>query len=142
MKVSLKYAPVAENSPRFADDVVRVSAEIFGIRLDFSPQSLEAVDRIVSGMRRDGAPLEAVSATLFGFGMYVGEVFVRNSHARWVDLEEGPRRAFGHPLGIRMPDDRIWNPIGKVFEEFTDGGEGLLFAFYRGVTQGAAGSPG
>lgn len=119
MKVSLKYAPVAENAHRFVEDMVGAARDISQVTLDHSVGSLDTVDGIVEGMRRDGPPLEAVAATLFGFGMYVGEVLVRAAGGRWVDVDTPQREAFGHPLGVEMADGRIWNPIGWVFQRFT-----------------------
>jgi hypothetical protein len=63
VKVSLKYAPVAENAHRFVEDIVGAARDISQVTLDHSVGSLDTVDGIVEGMRRDGPPLEAVAAT-------------------------------------------------------------------------------
>lgn len=90
--------------------------------LDYSVASLRLVDALVDGLRKGGADRERVRGALLGLGAYVGEVLVRRAGGTWVDLDEGQRAYFGQPVGIRMPDGRIWNPVGKVHNRFDSGG--------------------
>jgi hypothetical protein len=99
--------------------------------LDYSVAGLRAVDFVIDGLRKGGADPERVQETLLGLGAYVGEVMVRRAGAVWVDLDAGPRDLFGQPVGVRMPDGRIWNPLGKVRNSFDIGGPGeSLRTFY------------
>ncbi|GLF92688.1 hypothetical protein [Streptomyces yaizuensis] len=41
--------------------------------------------------------------------------------AVWVDLDPAYRQLFGRSLGVRMPDKRLWNPLGKVEKRFEHG---------------------
>lgn len=98
--------------------------------LDYSVASLRVVDRIIVGMRRGGPAQGEVAEVLFGFGAYVGEVLVRHAGAVWVDFDERERELFGQPVGVRMPDGRVWNPLGRVVNLFTTGGEESVHMFY------------
>ena len=72
-----------------------------------------------------------MSGTLSGLGAYVGEVLVRRAGAAWVDFDAEQRGYFGQPVGVRMPDGRVWNPLGKVLNRFQLGGpEESLQRFY------------
>ncbi|MFI6013521.1 hypothetical protein ACIBAG_32765 [Streptomyces sp. NPDC051243] len=99
--------------------------------LDYSVASLRVVDFLIDGLRKGGAEREQVRETLFGVGAYVGEVLVRRAGAVWVDFDAGQRAYFGQPVGVRMPDGRVWNPLGKVHNRFDLGGPGeSLQTFY------------
>jgi hypothetical protein len=99
--------------------------------LDYSVASLRLVDALVDGLRKGGADRERAHDTLFGLGAYVGEVLVRRAGGVWVDLDERQRAYFGQPVGVRMPDGRIWNPVGKVHNRFEAGGpQESLQTFY------------
>lgn len=122
--------PRAEEMRRQAAGfVARVTA---GNRLplDYSVDSLRLVDSVVDGLRRGGAGRDEAAPTLFRLGAYVGEVLVRRAGAVWVDLDEEQRLLFGQPVGVRMPDGRVWNPLGKVVNRFERGEEESLRTFY------------
>ena len=121
MKINLKYQPITDNAPLFAWDIVAAAHGLSGVDLDYSVASLELVDGIIEDMRRDNVPAEQIGGTLFGFGGYVGEVFVWNADAHWIDLDEVRREYFGHAIGIEMRDGKLWNPIGKVFKRPSEG---------------------
>jgi hypothetical protein len=99
--------------------------------LDYSERSLRVVDFLIDGLRKGGADRERVRGALFGLGAYVGEVLVRRAGAVWVDFDDEQRVYFGQPVGVRMPDGRVWNPLGKVVNRFEFGGaEESLQTFY------------
>ncbi|MEV7883226.1 hypothetical protein ACWD3I_12525 [Streptomyces sp. NPDC002817] len=115
---------------RAAEFVARVTARN-RLPLDYSVASLRVVDFLVDGLRKGGADRERVSGPLLALGAYVGEVLVRRAGAVWVDLDEAQRGYFGQPVGVRMPDGRVWNPLGKVLNRFEAGGpEESLQTFY------------
>lgn len=89
--------------------------------LDYSVASLRVVDFLVDGLRKDGVEEVRVREALFGLGAYVGEVMVRRAGATWIDFEAAQRSYFGEPTGVRMPDGRVWNPLGKVRNCFAVG---------------------
>lgn len=99
--------------------------------LDYSERSLRIADFLIDGLRKGGAHREAAHDTLFGLGAYVGEVLVRRAGAVWVDFDADQRAYFGQPIGVRMPDGRVWNPLGKVVNRFEAGeSEDSLHLFY------------
>nr|WSY52293.1 hypothetical protein OG999_20665 [Streptomyces sp. NBC_00886] len=110
--------------------VARVTARN-RLPLDYSVASLRVVDFLVDGLRKGGADRERARDALFGLGAYVGEVLVRRAGAVWVDFDADQRAYFGQPVGVRMPDGRVWNPVGKVYNRFEVGGsEESLQTFY------------
>lgn len=112
--------------------------------LDYSVASLRVVDRITDGLRGAGPEPGSVARELFWLGAYAGEVIVRRAGAQWVDFDREQRELFGQPVGVRMPDGRVWNPIGKVAKRFAAGPEEsvqqLYFLLHGRVPTTAAGS--
>ncbi|MEV5435726.1 hypothetical protein AB0K80_06775 [Streptomyces sp. NPDC052682] len=99
--------------------------------LDYSVASLRVVDFLIDGLRKGGADRDRVRGPLLALGAYVGEVLVRRAGAVWVDLDAGQRACFGQAVGVRMPDGRVWNPLGKVHNRFEVGGpQESLQTFY------------
>ncbi|WAZ23676.1 hypothetical protein STRCI_005035 [Streptomyces cinnabarinus] len=110
--------------------VARVTARS-RLPLDYSVASLRVVDFLIDGLRKGGADPDRAGETLFGLGAYVGEVLVRRAGAQWVDYDDRQRAYFGQPVGVRMPDGRVWNPLGKVRNRFESGSpEESLQTFY------------
>ncbi|WBB64501.1 hypothetical protein O7599_14665 [Streptomyces sp. WMMC500] len=105
--------------------------------LDYSVESLRVADRIVAGLRAGqgpgrGADERAVARALRGVGAYVGEVMVRAGGGSWVDLDDRQRDYFEQPVGVRMPDGRVWNPLGRALRRYDrgKGGKESLYVFY------------
>lgn len=137
MRLRLSYPPIPENAPKFAEDVAAAAAEISGETLDYSIDSLQKVETIVESFRSDGLTVDQIAETLFGFGCYVGEVFVKNAGGTWKDPEQTPMAPFaGFPLVVQLSKDTVCDPIGKVFRVFDEGGENALSYFYRVFTSG------
>ena len=91
--------------------------------LDYSVASLRLVDLIVDGLRHNRPQRAQVAGTLLGLGAYTGEVIVRRAGGTWVDFDAAQRELFRQTVGIRMPDGRVWNPLGKVVNRFEEGRE-------------------
>lgn len=115
--------------PRLAADAVVMVRQGAGIRLDYSPGSLAFVDRVIEGMRHADRPAPRLARTLIGFGAYTGEVLVRVAGAHWVAFDDGQRELFGQSLGVRTPDGRLWNPLGKAVKRYENGSEDSLRLF-------------
>jgi hypothetical protein len=72
---------------------------------------------------------------LFGFGCYVGEVFVRNAGGKWRNSAETPLAELaGLPLLIELGTESFCNPIGKVFKRLENGEVDSLPYFYQVFT--------
>jgi hypothetical protein len=128
--VELKYDITSANAPRFAADIVKCAREISRADLDYSVQSLAKVDEIIEGFRKDGSNSDDILATLFGFGCYVGEVFVRHAGFKWREATEEEMESVAAPLVIEKADCLV-NPIGKVLKRMEDGEENFLPDFYE-----------
>lgn len=98
--------------------------------LDYSVASLRLVDLVVDGLRRDQPRRARVAGTLLGLGAYTGEVIVRRAGGEWVDFDASQRELFRQAVGVRMPDGRVWNPLGKVVNRFEEGREESVERFY------------
>ncbi len=139
MEVKLKFPPTPEYADQLAELMVPAAQKVSGIVLDYSPDSLTAVDGIIDKFHRDNVPAERIASTLFCFGCYVGEVFVRNAGARWRPTEETSMKDFCDlPLVLELGPDRFCNPIGKVFKRHENGEEDFLPYFYHVFTKGEA----
>ncbi|WP_260326820.1 hypothetical protein [Streptomyces sp. TLI_185] len=126
-----RRVPSADEMRSYAAALVaRVTARN-RLPLDYSERSLRVVDFLIDGLRKGGADRERARETLYGLGAYLGEVLVRRAGAVWVDFDADQRAYFGQPVGVRMPDGRVWNPLGKVLNRFEAGGpEDSLQRFY------------
>ncbi|WP_251069292.1 hypothetical protein [Streptomyces sp. ISL-96] len=98
--------------------------------LDYSVASLRLVDLVVDGLRRNAPERAQIDAVLRGLGAYTGEVIVRRAGGRWVDFGDEQRELFRQSVGVRMPDGRVWNPLGKVVNRFEAGSEESVQRFY------------
>lgn len=99
--------------------------------LNYSVASLRVVDFLIDGLRKGSARQSAqVEGSLLALGAYVGEVLVRRAGATWVDFDATRRAYFRQPCGVRMPDGRVWNPLGKVVNRFEAGVDESLQTFY------------
>lgn len=116
-----EWTPVELSMRRQAAQFVRQITARNRLPLDYSVNSLRVVDFIVDGLRKGSPDRDSVQPVLFGLGVYAGEVLVRRAGAEWVELDADQRELFGQPFGVRMPDGRVWNPLGKVVKRFEAG---------------------
>jgi hypothetical protein len=132
LQLRLKYAPYPANAPLFAADTVEAARTINGITLKYDPESLRAVDDIIEGFRVGGITADQIGETLFGFGCYVGEVFVRHAGGAWRSTADTPMRDFARgPFVIELASGGHCNPVDKVFKRLENGSEDDLPYFYR-----------
>ncbi|MFE6918738.1 hypothetical protein [Streptomyces rubiginosohelvolus] len=125
-----KQVPQAEGMREFAAEFVGWIKQHRRLPLDYSPASLRVVDFLIQGMRKGGRRRPEVDALLTGFGAYVGEVLVRKHGATWCDFNAAQREYFGQPVGVLMPDGRVWSPLSRVVNRFEIGKEESLQRFY------------
>jgi hypothetical protein len=128
--------PTAENAHIYADFIAQQALKVSKVKLDYSPKSLEKVDDIIEGFRREGQTSSQISATLFSFGCYVGEVFVRHAGAKWKDVDQTPMKEFagGAPIVVELPSGTVCNPIGKIVKRLENGQVDSLAYFYKAFT--------
>ncbi|WP_406272461.1 hypothetical protein OHT93_23425 [Streptomyces sp. NBC_00191] len=122
MDTDFGVLPGAADMRAYVAGVVDRLTQRSRLPLDYSVASLRLVDFMVDGVRRGRPDIGQVAGLLQGLGAYTGEVIVRRAGAEWVDLGAAQRELFGQPSGVRMPDGRVWNPLGKVVNRFELGG--------------------
>ncbi|MER6711765.1 MULTISPECIES: hypothetical protein [unclassified Streptomyces] len=128
MTTQAETRPSAAAKPlRWAADTVATMREGARLRLDYSAQSLWSIDRMIEGIRREGAPYAAVREVLRGFGAYAGEVMARQTGAEWW--------ASGGDHWIRTPDGRLWDPIDEARRAYA--GHGSLRLLCRDAANSA-----
>jgi hypothetical protein len=132
----LKYEVVPANAALFAADIVDVAQRVSGMSLDYSVESLAAVDALIEGFRSQGVTEERFAETLFGFGCYVGEVMVRHAGGSWTSSTGTALEAYASfPLLVSLPPENLSNPIGKVFKAFRNGQADSVVTFYDAMTR-------
>lgn len=132
MKLQLPKPPIPENALGYADTAVKAVKNLDKLDLDYSPKSLEIVDEILNRFHSQRAPVDKIGATLFAFGCYVGEVLIRNCGGKWRKEEDTAMKGFASFfIVVELPDNKICNPIGKVFKIVMEGELGGLPYFYR-----------
>ncbi|MFF3285980.1 hypothetical protein [Streptomyces sp. NPDC003023] len=122
--------PDAKGMQSYTARFVTEMSERSRLPLDYTVASLRLVDLVVDGLRRNRPVRAGIDPFLQGLGAYTGEVMVRRAGARWVDLDAGQSEMFGQPVGVRMPDGRVWNPLGKVVKRFEHGPVESIERFY------------
>jgi len=127
----LKYPPDVENAPVHAANIVATARDVDGVDLDYTPGSLDAVDRILDAFSEQGTGSDELAETLWAFGCYVGEVFVRHAGRRWIVTPAAHRSLLGFPIVLESDSGRLTNPIGKVFKRLDNGSVDSLPYFYR-----------
>ncbi|WP_418958705.1 hypothetical protein [Streptomyces tritici] len=130
MDITSAELPDAAGMRAYTAAFVDYLADRSRLPLDYSARSLRLVDLVLDGMRRTRSDRAEVEGLLRGLGGYTGEVLVRRAGGRWVDLDEAQRAWFAQPVGVRMPDGRVWNPLGKVVNRFESGPEESVERFF------------
>src|SRR5436190_21792670 len=96
MNLHLQFPPTPENAAAHAQLAVDAARNVDRVELDYSPQSLAEVDRILSKFHAQKLQVDQVGETVFSFGCYVGEVLVRQLGGSW----QMPQRSFLARLGL------------------------------------------
>ena len=137
MKLRLRYPATAKNAQDHAELAVKVAAEEFDARLDYSPQSLETLDVEIESLREEGLDGEAAAEVLFVFGCYLGEVMVRTLKGAWTSTPRSPLKDISPwPMVVTLPDRSAWDAIGKVYRRLELGDSEFLPAFFEWAVRG------
>jgi hypothetical protein len=134
MNLRLQYAPTPENAAALAQLAVDAARNADSVDLDYSPQSLQEVDRILGRFHSQGMRANQVGETIFSFGCYAGEVLVRHRGGIWKMPQQSiwSRLGFGETnlMVVEMPSGNVWNPIGKAFKLLENGKVDSVSYFY------------
>lgn len=127
----LDFGLVPEQAAKLAETAVSVIEKIDGQRLDYSPDSLKVVDRLVVKFRSEGNTPQTMTKAMIVFGCYVGEVFVRNLPYRWDKPTDKEYDLGFTSIGIRAQNGGFTNPIGKTFKLLQNGQEDSVAFLYE-----------
>jgi hypothetical protein len=142
MKLELRYPATPENALDHAQLAVEAAWEEFGLDLDYSPGSLEAVDTQIESLREEGLTGEDAAEALFVLGCYLGEVMVRALRGRWVPTARSPLAGLSPwPMVVMVPSGAAWDPIGKVYKRLELGDSEYIPAFFAAAAGGASRPP-
>ena len=142
MKLELRYPATADNAFDHAQLAVEVAWEEFGVDLDYSPGSLEAVDAQVESLREEGLTGEGAAETLFVLGCYLGEVMARALAGRWTATSRSRLADISPwPMVVVLRDGSAWDPIGKVYKRLELGDSEYLPAYFAAAAATAGGAP-
>jgi hypothetical protein len=137
MKLELRYPATPENALDHAQLAVEVAWSEFGLDLDYTPGSLEAVDAQVDSLREDGLTGEDAAEALFVLGCYVGEVMARSLRGRWMPTARSRLAGISPwPMVVVLADGSAWDPIGKVYKRLELGDSEYLPAFFAAAAAG------
>ena len=121
----------------YAEDAVDYARDTFGKSLDYSPESLDALEAIAAQLhksfpksflsklfksRPSEMQLDAMSKLLGG---YLGEVIRKQKGGNWAINEEL------QALGLKLEADYWVFPPAKAYKRLVNGAEDNLVSFYR-----------
>lgn len=137
MTLRLDIAPAAETARDYAEDAVRNMLKMYGVRLDYTVDSLRHVDRVLAEWRDGGAPLEAINKSLYAFGSYAGEVLREQEPGRWIAPPEAQHGSLDTLfLFVRLFDGREWPAIARTVDSFLDPEAATLHASLSALLAG------
>jgi hypothetical protein len=131
---ALNFSSIDEMIRAYADEAVLVARQQHRVLLDFTPASVEALERIVDGQA--AVDLDFQSRL---WGSYFGEVLRRRWNGIWLLAPYPGSREVASEAGSVVPTldvagSRLW-PTMKVYRRLTLGVEENLSIFYRLVEQ-------
>jgi hypothetical protein len=138
---ALNFASIDEMIRAYADEAVLIARQQHQVFLDYSPTSVDALERIVDGQ----APVDLDFQSRL-WGSYFGELLRRRWNGIWLLASyPGSREQAGESASVLPTLDvagsRLW-PTMKVYRRLTLGAAENLSAFYSLVEKRmAAASP-
>lgn len=111
LQLALAHELTPANAPLFAADIAAQAASQ-GIVLDYTATTVDWLDSVVTSLRAGGVLVTQVPEVLFGFGCVLGQCI---SRAKWVDA------SFAVPIGLRLMDGALVDPVGHAFATLTSG---------------------
>jgi hypothetical protein len=135
--IQLNIAPTPLSVQGYAGDAVKQMHKVYGFDLDYSVESLRFVDQVLQEWRAGGAPIEAVTKSLYALGSYAGETLRRRIPAHWIEPpEEQTGELNSLFVFIELADGREWRPIAIAFNALMSGAE---FSLHKSATALLAG---
>ena len=126
----LPYPPVPGRAASLSRYAVLCAAEIDGVLLDGTPESVEFVDGLILGFRRRRQPVSQIGPRVYALGCYVGELLVAKGQAKW----EAPGQLAGRislaRMGLRLANGSRIGPVDQAFALLKNGQKDSLVGFY------------
>jgi hypothetical protein len=128
----LQFDIEAKNGSKFAEQFRDAVKSIEQKELDYSKSSINFVDSFLQKFHDENLKVDDFAETIFLAGCYVGEVFVRNENAKWVNASEIilPPGISPSSILIETSNKGYADPIVKSFKRFSLGDVESLFYFY------------
>jgi hypothetical protein len=122
----------------FAKDAVADAKAQFNLTLDYSPSSIEHLERIVAAkyeeiQEKPILPIQ-MEALAKVWGAYLGEVIRRQRGGTWSTAKEGPYAG----LCILQSGAEQICPLGKVYKRLVNGEEDNLYFYSQLILNPAA----
>jgi hypothetical protein len=126
------FESISEMMQHHAEEAVRQAGERFGFTLDFSCDSIESLETILSSVSAgiDTSNEEAVEAEVKQWGGYFGEAVRRNFGGAW-DLIQYPGKAVAVPTLV-IGESQLY-PLMKVHRRLTLGDSENVWKYYEAI---------
>jgi hypothetical protein len=116
--------------PELLKPTPTLAKEQFGVDLDYSPESLRALDGALKQEYLEDGSLdnEDIEAVSISIGTYIGEVVRRHIGGEWQITDEPPS-----PRLVDVPGFEWLDPIGRVEKRLVEGEAASLFDWYQSI---------
>lgn len=123
---------VARLAARRALDMVEFARMELSLKLDFSDESIAAIEEVTSALhadlRRERGALSDVDTLVQMLGSYVGEVYRRNHGGAWGYASANGRRIVA--LRAATGNTLLW-PIERIKQRLRGGGSNNVLTYYQ-----------
>jgi hypothetical protein len=120
----------AGDMPGIADIAVDLCRAGFGVSLDFTPNSLESLDRLLTLLGHYSKwPPDRVDETVIAFGSYVGETVRRTLGATW------RRQGESYVLSDIAGSEAVICPFEKIKRRIHLGMDESLASYYENTAE-------
>ena len=129
------YPDLASMMEGYARAAAELGRSQFGLKLDFSPESVDSLDEILVMVGE--SPELDLEFEVRLWGSYLGEILRRRYSGSW-DMAPYPNGPNAVPA-VEVRGSRLF-PLMKVYRRLTEGNEADLRSFFSTVTE-RLGSP-
>lgn len=129
----LQLTPVPQHMPALASQFVDVVRNNDRFHLDYSPATVEFVDRFLQRFSDAGISNNDFAETIFVAGAYLGQIMVLHRQAQWISTRqmEPDMRQKLMPVVLQLPNGSITDPITQVFRRYSMGKKESLQEYFQ-----------
>lgn len=111
-----------------AELIVPAMKENENVTLDYSPESLKHLDKLLHSFHKSGLTVERMPKTLFQIGCYLGQVVVNACPgSKWMHPKDIDSSLPMSDLVILFPDNVVWAPTSSAVRALQEPGNNSLF---------------